>query len=950
MAVPDYQSLMLPVLRAAEDSKTYTTSEVNHRVASALSLTASDLAEMLPSGRQKLFYNRIGWAKYYLVQAGLLKQPQRAYYSITDQGRKVLGTNLDRITSEYLQQFPAYQEFRKRSSRSKIIITEIGEAGGSTETSSDRASALPGRRGEPANQVVRGALLDGKELQDERVRRRKNVFEKSIPVGTPIPEGWTTKPWPSKSTVRIVKSKGLSEEFEDRVWLLLRDLGVTRLCTHNFALGLQLDPQHRISKQLDVVAIESDKAFVVECHTADPPCSRSMRSRVAELASYKDAIRTALKGLLGTRSLECIFVVATDGVRWSRSDLDYAESDSVQIQVWTEEDVQGLVDLTKIAGEGAKYQIYSHVLFDKRVKALKTKVPALRGEMGGHEYFSMIMHPEDLLRIAFVHRRTRSTRAVDVSDSYQRMIQPSRIRAIERFICDEGGFFPGSVIVNFTRDVRVDLLGTAGDTASYSTGGRPVVLTLPPYYGCARIIDGQHRLYGFADLAARESETIPVVAFRDLEASVQARIFVDINQNQKSVASDILWDLYEDLYAGSKDEIQQRKYCVSAVAKQLNIDPASPLHDRILIPKEGRKADKRTRNLSLTSICASIERESLLNKSRQLLFHLDYDATIGFAYERICRFLAIIREQLAPQWDRGDDHYVCTSASMYVYMGILRDVVSNLEADEKTSLPKFDRQVRTWIQPMVDRLAQLDDAGAAAYRSAGGAAQGTRTVRAELTALIAAAHPGFRSRLLEAAGKESGDDTTPEPSDTKLLRLLQQPEGAKLEFKGSLSLDLKNYLCGDGQLRRQEKLIDESVMKEIVAFLNSEGGHLVIGVIEPSRFDSADPQKLESFPSCPNGMAACGIGLEYSQHGWDGYSTRLIELIETRIGTDPFYNGWIEVRRIQFCGKDLAVIALGKASRAQYLNSSEMFVRIGSHTRKLVGPDIVTYCTQHGLH
>jgi len=97
-------------------------------------------------------------------------------------------------------------------------------------------------------------------------------------------------------------------------------------------------------------------------------------------------------------------------------------------------------------------------------------------------------------------------------------------------------------------------------------------------------------------------------------------------------------------------------------------------------------------------------------------------------------------------------------------------------------------------------------------------------------------------------------------------------------------------------------------------------------------------------------MAACGIGLEYSQHGWDGYSTRLIELIETRIGTDPFYNGWIEVRRIQFCGKDLAVIALGKASRAQYLNSSEMFVRIGSHTRKLVGPDIVTYCTQHGLH
>jgi len=415
------------------------------------------------------------------------------------------------------------------------------------------------------------------------------------------------------------------------------------------------------------------------------------------------------------------------------------------------------------------------------------------------------------------------------------------------------------------------------------------------------------------------------------------------------VESDILWDLYEDLYAGSSDEIQQRKYSVSAIAKRLNNDPASPLHDRIVIPMEGKKADKRTRNLSLTSICASIERENLVNKSRQLLFHLDYEATVDFAYDRICRFLEIIREQLAPQWDRGDEHYICTRASMYVYMGILRDVVSNLEADEKASLGKFDKQARTWIQPVLDHLAQLDDAGAAAYRSAGGAAQPTREVRAKLTALIAAAHPGFRSRLLEAAGDEVKVDTTPELSDIQLLRLLEQPEGSKLEFKGSLSLDLKNYLCGDGELRRQDKLIDESVMKEIVALLNSEGGHLVLGVIEPSHFPGADPQRLESFPSCPNGMAVCGIDLEYSDHGWDGFSTRLIELIETRVGKDPFYNGWIEVRKVQFGGKDLAVIALSKASRAQYLNKSEIFVRIGSHTRKLVGPEIVAYCTTHNL-
>jgi len=510
MAVSDYQSLMLPVLHALSDGITLTTTDVNDRVAESLSLTEEDLAELLPSGRQGLFYNRVGWAKYYLVQAGLVTQPQRAYYEITDQGRDALAANPGGITLEHFRQLPAFQEFRRRTSGSKIIVTTVDEADGISDTQSGGDGALRSKRGTPGNRVARGALLTGKGLQDERLRRRKLIFEQSIPIGAPIPDGWATKPWHSKSTVRIVKPKELAEEFEDRVWLLLRDLGATRLCTRDFSLWLQLDPDHRVAKQLDVVAIECDKAFIVECHTSSSPSSRSMRARIAELASYKDAIRKALKGLVGTRSLECIFVVATHGIRWSSSDLEYAASNDIQIQVWTEEDVQGLVEMTKIAGEGAKYQVYSHVLFGKRVKALGTKVPALKGEMGGHEYFSMIMHPEDLLRIGFVHRRTPSTRAVDVSDSYQRMIRPSRIRAIERFIQDEGGFFPGSVIVNFTRDVKVDLLGADANPNGDSTAGRPVVLTLPPYYGCARIIDGQHRLFGFADLAARESETISV--------------------------------------------------------------------------------------------------------------------------------------------------------------------------------------------------------------------------------------------------------------------------------------------------------------------------------------------------------------------------------------------------------------------------------------------------------
>jgi restriction system protein len=113
MAVPGFQELMLPALRAVEDGKTYTNAQVNERVAEALSLTADDMAEMLPSGRSKLFYNRCGWAKQYLISALCLTHPKRALYTITDRGREVLAAHPEALTVADLKQFPELEEFLK---------------------------------------------------------------------------------------------------------------------------------------------------------------------------------------------------------------------------------------------------------------------------------------------------------------------------------------------------------------------------------------------------------------------------------------------------------------------------------------------------------------------------------------------------------------------------------------------------------------------------------------------------------------------------------------------------------------------------------------------------------------------------------------------------------------------------------------------------------------------
>lgn len=129
MAVPGFQELMLPALRAVEDGRTYTNAQVNERVAEALALTADDMAEMLPSGRSKLFYNRCGWAKQYLVSALCLAQPKRALYTITDRGREVLAAHPEALTVADLKQFPELEEFLKPTKPQLTGTVEPEKAG-----------------------------------------------------------------------------------------------------------------------------------------------------------------------------------------------------------------------------------------------------------------------------------------------------------------------------------------------------------------------------------------------------------------------------------------------------------------------------------------------------------------------------------------------------------------------------------------------------------------------------------------------------------------------------------------------------------------------------------------------------------------------------------------------------------------------------------------------------
>ncbi len=111
MPIPDYQSLMLPLIRHLADGQEHLLRDLIDQLAAECSLTEAERKELLPSGQQPVFDNRVGWAKTYLKKAGLLESPRRGWVRITQRGLDVLEQKPERITVSFLKQFEEFRAF-----------------------------------------------------------------------------------------------------------------------------------------------------------------------------------------------------------------------------------------------------------------------------------------------------------------------------------------------------------------------------------------------------------------------------------------------------------------------------------------------------------------------------------------------------------------------------------------------------------------------------------------------------------------------------------------------------------------------------------------------------------------------------------------------------------------------------------------------------------------------
>ena len=169
MAIPDFQSIMLPLLETIADGREYKMRIVTDLIANKLGLTEAEQKELLPSGVAPVFYNRTAWAKTYLKKAGLLESPRQGIVNISQKGKEVLRNKPTTINIKFLKQFNEFQEFQTRQNE---------ESEETIDPSDEQTNHTPEELLESAYQKIRKSLAS--ELINKVIEMSPSFFEKLV--------------------------------------------------------------------------------------------------------------------------------------------------------------------------------------------------------------------------------------------------------------------------------------------------------------------------------------------------------------------------------------------------------------------------------------------------------------------------------------------------------------------------------------------------------------------------------------------------------------------------------------------------------------------------------------------------------------------------------------------------------------------------------------------------
>lgn len=375
-------------------------------------------------------------------------------------------------------------------------------------------------------------------------------------------------------------------------------------------------------------------------------------------------------------------------------------------------------------GPAARYQFLAELVPGRTIPGLEIRVPALQSKMGAHTCYTFSLAPEYLLKIAYVSHRT--PRDSDVA-TYQRMLARSRLKSIANYIrSGPDAMFPTNIVINLEKREK----GRRGSGAQFekvkqeegAEGATFGWLTLRPAYKSAWVIDGQHRLYAYsyAGPEAAAKGRLSVLAFVGLPGSIQQKLFVEINAEQKSVKRSLLQELYADLHRGAGDPRKRIQALVSEAIQELDEDPESPFFDRIL---RATSVKTDTRCISLNSLFSAVDKPGFFFSSVRDNMVIDpgpfWDKTDNAIIRRTtsalnCWFGAI-RRAVPGWWNVGasEGGGLAMNDGVSIAVDVLRSVVDHLgrgrvKLADLTLMEVTDR-LAPWAEALGDYFAAMTE-------------------------------------------------------------------------------------------------------------------------------------------------------------------------------------------------------------------------------------------------
>ncbi len=274
---------------------------------------------------------------------------------------------------------------------------------------------------------IKEHMLHEEDALKNKFKAKNTQFDKRKVLHSEVEfyenQGWIAET-PMKTKTPMSRRKDHSRQFEDDVWCVFYNLGF-RILNSDEKLRIQWGDQEGEDKQIDVVAVGSDAIFVVECKCAERPKKQSFQQTLLEMSQYKKGIAESLRQIYG-KEKRVKFIFATRNYRIEEDGDDAVRMRNNNIYHLDENAYNYICNLVKSYQSSVIYQFYGMMFKDELINDKPITIPALKGQMGGKNYFLFSIEPSTLLKIGFVLHRTKVNDSM--APTYQRLLVPKRLK------------------------------------------------------------------------------------------------------------------------------------------------------------------------------------------------------------------------------------------------------------------------------------------------------------------------------------------------------------------------------------------------------------------------------------------------------------------------------------------------------------------------------------------